>query len=114
MRTTCLILLAAMALNGCSYWQVQKVTPQQLIEERAPRSVRVRQHDGSGVTLKRPYFRSDTLLGQVGRDTVAVPVASVKSVSVRKGDTLANIVGASLFVVGVTFAALMIHLSNSW
>ena len=115
MRTTCLFLLAAMALNGCSRWQVQQVTPQQLISDRSPRSVRIRQHSGPLVVLREPFLRGDTILGRSGRSERAVSLIDVHEVSIRRTDPVKTTGLVVLIVAPIAlFVGAMVTMANAW
>ena len=53
------------SVGACTGWQTVEVTPQQLIDERHPSTIRVTRQDGSRVELAHPYTVGDTLLGSV-------------------------------------------------
>lgn len=67
----------ALLLGSCTYWEpyppVRPASPSSL-----PSSLRVTSDTGAPVLLVEPFVRADTLLGQVGRDTVGVRLGEIR------------------------------------
>ena len=90
-----LVLLTA-SLTACTKWQVQAVSPQQLLAERQPARVRITRADHTTIILRHPELVGDTLYG-IGRDSAGpagrrqgVPLSDVAQVAIRKQDPLAT------------------------
>jgi hypothetical protein len=56
-------ILLPVYLSSCTSWQVQSVSPEQVVEEEQPSQVRVTTTDESEVVLKAPSVSGDNLLG---------------------------------------------------
>ena len=116
----CLLLLL---LNGCvTNWQAQSAAPAQVIESTGETELRVTLKSGTNTVLQDPGVEGDSLVGwqQPPGDLSEVPLtrrafalSDVRSVSVRKSSTGANIaigaaIGAGFFLaslIGVVWIA---------
>jgi hypothetical protein len=97
-------------LSACTSWQVQRVTPEQVVTTRHPSAVRVQRVDGSQVVLDTPSIGADSLLGMMKGKRTAVPLADVSQVAVKQANALQT-VGLVLGVVAVVvllFSALVV------
>ena len=83
-------------LPACSSWRVESASPQALIEAEHPPQVRVSRTDGTQHVLHQPSIAGDTLHGSALEP--AIPLADVRTVETRHGDT-----GKSLLLVGGIF-----------
>lgn len=96
-RLSASIMMAA-SLSACTHWQVQSVSPQQLLSERKPNRIRVTLTDREEVVLRQPQIVKDSLYGvrssstpqPGGRAREAVALADVDHVAIRKTDPLAT------------------------
>lgn len=116
------LLLITGALCACTKWQVQAISPQQLLTERRPDKVRVTRTDRNNVVLKRPQIVGDSLYGfadvsglELGgyRRTKragaqeAMALADVDRIAIRKTDpvttalVVAPVVGISWVLFGL-------------
>jgi len=59
------LLLGAQVLTGCTSWQVQSVTPQQLIAREHPKAIQVRERGGPRYVIQTPRAEGDSLIGTV-------------------------------------------------
>src|SRR5437899_10921054 len=79
-------------LAGCTSWRVQDLTPQQVIDQRHPASVRVTRRDGSQLVLDHPRIaKGASLVGLVQGATYGVAVLVADHLAIRR------------FIVGNTF-----------
>ena len=90
-----LVLLTA-SLTACTKWQVQAVSPQQLLAERQPARVRITRADHTAIILRHPELVGDTLYG-IARDSAGpagprqgVPLSDIAQVAIRRQDPLAT------------------------
>ncbi len=67
--------LAASA-GACSSWQVETVSPEELISQQHPDQIRVTLPDRSKVELQQPTLEGDTLVGIVGGHVTTTGSAS--------------------------------------
>jgi hypothetical protein len=109
-------------LSACTKWQVQQVSPQQLLAEGQPEKLRVSLADNTEVVLQRPEIRGDSLYGVRDESglrpgaprrppshgtAAALPLADVEKVAVRTLNpvTTGLVVGlgvaASIVVIGL-------------
>ena len=113
---SCLLLPAY--LSSCTSWQVQGVSPQQVIEREQPSRIRVTRTDRSEVFLDDPQVSGDMLIGfrrdmtydsiYEATDTSAVleiPLADISHVAISKTDVGKGIL-IGLGVAAVTMLVL--------
>ena len=108
-----LLALAALtvALAGCKTWQPSQVSPQRLIGELDPPSVRITTFDGSVVTLRHPLMANDSIVSTEGsarataftRPRPGVAFADVRSVEVPRFSP-ARTVGLAAVLIGLGVA----------
>jgi len=108
-RLVRLVLLTA-SLTACTKWQVQAVSPQQLLAEGQPAQLRITRADQSAIILHHPELVGDTLYGSV-RDGAAsaeprqqVAVSDVAQLAIRRTDPLATgllALGSAALAAGV-------------
>jgi hypothetical protein len=110
-------------LSACTKWQVQQVSPQQLLAQGQPEKLRISLPDNTEVVLQRPEIRGDSVYGVRDESGLrpggprrppshgthaALPLADVEKVEVRKIDPITTglLVGvgvaAGVFVIGLT------------
>jgi len=58
------VLLLALQLQACHYWEPTFVRPPRVIAEEEPSQVRITRTDGEQVTLQSPWVRADSIVGQ--------------------------------------------------
>ena len=96
-RATFLLLLY---LPACTSWQVVSVTPEQLIADQHPRTIRVERTDGKKLVIEHPEVTGDSIIGMVtsgARQTVTtghMPSMSEQSAPVsvaRRGIPLSEV-----------------------
>jgi hypothetical protein len=105
-------VLLTQFLLGCTGWQVQDLTPEQVIEEHRPRKILITTVEDSKIELQSPIaVVGDTLTGWMGRrpnplTPVKLPLDSVKTVAVSRTRTgvfvaliLASLVTAGAVIV---------------
>jgi hypothetical protein len=108
-------LMTATYVCACTHWQVQSVSPQQVLETRKPQKIRVTRTDRTEVVLSQPTIVSDTLYGiSAGspRGTnqplgEGIALADVSRVAIRRVDpvrTTALVVGSAVVVAGAIVA----------
>lgn len=96
-----LVLLTA-SLTACTKWQVQAVSPQQLLTEGQPAQVRVTRADQTAIILHHPELVGDTLYGSAREGArpadprQRVPPSDVAQVAIRRHDPL----GTGLVALG--------------
>lgn len=57
------LLLGAQAVTGCSSWQVQSVTPQELMAREHPKAIQVWDRGGTKYEIEAPQLAGDSLIG---------------------------------------------------
>ncbi len=116
---SCILLPAY--LSSCTSWQVQRVSPAQVVEEEQPSQVRVTTTGLSDVLLEEPRVSGDSLIGvplkfswtsssYIALDTasaLSIPLADISQIKVRKSDAgktvmlLAGLVVGAVIVKGI-------------
>ena len=107
LRLVLSVALLAQTL-GCTAWEVQQISPRDLIEQEQPSKVQVRHADGTHRTLHHPSVEGDSLVSAGRKDTVRVALTDVNRVAVRKFSPLKTF-GLTALIVGgfFGFACLM-------
>jgi hypothetical protein len=110
--------MMAASISACTRWQVQSVSPQQVLETRQPQKIRVTRTDSTEVVLEQPRIVSDTLYGISAGTPQAVnhgsgegiALADVSRVAIRRTDPVATtgLVLGSAAVAGGIFLAIFI------
>jgi hypothetical protein len=104
-------LLLTAYLSGCSSWQVQNVSPEQVVQDSSlvRKSVRVTTLDGQRFKVAHPALRADTLTGTRDTTAVAIPLAQVRELEVRRpsGQRTALFVGGSLVGAAAATAGVL-------
>ena len=116
-------MLAVLLLNGCMMnWQAQPAAPAEVIQSSGESEIRVTLTTGANVVIRDPWVEGDSLVGwqQPAGDPAEVAVvrrafalAEVRTVSVKKSNTGANIaigaaIGAAAFAASVTVVLLIL------
>lgn len=102
-----------LSLAGCKTWEPAPTTPQSLIADAQPSSVRITSADGLRVTLKNPIFINDSIVSAVAPPPgvfvvpprAGIPLDDVNSLEVARfspGRTIA-LVGA-IAAASITWA----------
>jgi hypothetical protein len=104
-RTVVLALALLSPLDACTGWQVQPVTPEELLARETPGQVRVQLADQKHLVLKSPRLVGDSLVGQSGDSAAAVYLPEVSEIAVRRPNTLRT-VALVAGIIAVPFAAL--------
>jgi hypothetical protein len=96
-------------LPACTSWEVQPVSPAELVATQNPAQVRITPAGGSDVELTRVTIRGDTLYGVLVRDSaeanarpVGFALTEVEKVAIRQY----NPGRTALFVVGLGVTVL--------
>lgn len=97
-----LVLLASGAA-ACTRWEVQRLSPQQVVAEMKPTRMRVTRSDSTRLLVVQPQVVGDSLLGTVPRGAYSMPLSDVAGVAVRKGDAGGTIM--LLVVIGAAGVA---------
>lgn len=109
MRATTLMFATLTLLTACTGWQVQQVSPAELIAREHPARVRVTT-SARQVTLAAPFIAGDSIVGSSKASPLtALALADVTRVEVRRANT-ANTV---LAVAGAT-ALIAVSAAASW
>lgn len=106
--------LLMVLLTACHSWRPTTVSPQGLIAEDEPSSVRVTLTDGETVTVRNPTMRNDSIVGATDAD-VGVASQDVRLLEVRHfsvGKTVGLVLGIAAGVVAVAAVALVIACSG--
>jgi hypothetical protein len=107
-------------LSACTQWEVQQVSPQQLLTQGQPEKLRVSLVDSTEVVLRHPEIRGDSLYGVRDESALrldyasgrppshgapaALPLADVKNVAVRKINPVTTGLLVSVGAAAVYFA----------
>ena len=111
-RVTAALLLVL--LTACHSWQPTTVSPQQLIPEEQPSSVRATLTSGEVIIVENPTMRNDSIVGVTDAD-VGVSSRDVRLFEVRRfsvGKTFGLVAGLVVLVAGA-FLALLCDLLSS-
>ncbi len=115
------ILLPAYLSSCVTNWEVQRASPEQVVDEEQPSQIRVTTTDHSEIVLDEPRVSGDTLIGlerdlssfgsiYAAPDTAAaleIPLADVSHVALKKTDAEKSF-KLGLGVVGVAFLVLLV------
>jgi len=121
---TCVALLAAQLLTGCSTWQVVHVTPRALVDSAHVSTMQVTETSGATYIIDSPRLVGDSLTGASFRVDVVdlrtmqsrerkvaarhVPLAAIDRVAIMKSDAtvvIVVIVGVVVLVAAIGGAA---------
>ena len=120
-------ILLPVYLSSCTSWQVQSVSPEQVVAEQ-PSQVRVTTTDQSEVVLEAPRVSGDNLLGLGDRhvswagsayavsDTgsaLKIPLADISHVAIKKTNTTNSVllglgIAAGAFAVIAAYVLIVI------
>ena len=106
--------LLLVLLTACHSWQLTTVSPQQLIPEEQPSSVRATLTSGEVIVVENPTMRNDSIVGVTDAD-VGVSSRDVSLFEVRRfsvGKTFGLVAGLVVLVAGA-FLALLCDLLSS-
>ena len=105
-RVIAAVLMAL--LTACHTWQPITVSPQRLIAEDQPSSVRVTLMNGDTVTVENPTMRNDSIVGVTDSNVAVVASRDVGLFEVRRfsiGRTIGLGVLLTGLALGVAIAA---------
>jgi len=117
----CWCLFAILVLPGCaSKWEVRNAPPADVIQYDEGSAYLVTRTNGGQVELHHARVERDSLIGLEKDDPsgpalkarVAIPLADVKSIAVRKPDGVATtfwVATAGVFVVLLVLGAILAH-----
>ena len=94
--------LLLVLLTACHSWQPTTVSPQQLIAEERPSSVRATLTSGRTITVEDPTMRNDSIVGYTDAGVAAVASRDVRLLEVR-GVDVGQTVGFVLTTAAVAF-----------
>ena len=92
--------LLMVLLTGCQTWRPTAYSPQTLIPVEQPSSVRVTLMNGETITVRDPWMRNDSILGNSDAGPVTVAARDVRSLEVQRSSSGKSI-GVGLLVAGV-------------
>ena len=116
---SCLFLPAY--LSSCTSWQVQGISPRQVVEEEQPSQIRVTTTSDSEILLDRPRVSGDSLIGiprtfswasstyTASDSLLSIPLASISQVSIKKPSDVNTVVLIVLVPLGALFIWKMAH-----
>ena len=120
------ILLPAYLSSCVTNWEVQRASPEQVVEEEQPSQIRVTTTDHSEIVLDEPRVSGDTLIGlerdlswgsiYAAPDTASVlkiPLADISHVAIKKTDVEKSMKTGGL-VVGVAFLVMVMVGFQQW
>jgi hypothetical protein len=96
------VIVLGTSLVACTSWRVQDMPPAELFQHKQPSRLQVSRADSSKVVIDHPRLAGDSLFGETRGNSIAIPLADVQGVAVRKGDT-GNTVGLIVGVTGALF-----------
>ncbi len=112
-------ILLPVYLSSCTSWQVQPVSPEQVVTEDQPSKIRVTLTDSSELEMEQPRIVGDTLRGLVKggaddslveRDVLLADIATVRVKKTDPGRTaflglgIAAVIGGAVFAITVASA----------
>ena len=103
-------ILLPVYLSSCTSWQVQPVSPEQVVTEDQPSKIRVTLTDSSELEMEQPRIVGDTLRGLVkgGADDSLVErdvlLADIATVRVKKTDATKSVLLGVGILAGVAVA----------
>ncbi len=111
------LLLAALHLSACTYWQPSTVAPRQLIEDSHPSEIRVTREDGGQIVVRSPELRGDSVVtGGRGTTALGLLVSDIRGVEVRRispGRTVGLVVLIGVVSLAAVYTYLCIALCGS-
>jgi len=125
---TCVALLAAQFLAGCTSWQVVDVSPRALVDSAHVTKMQVTETGGAKYVIDAPRLVGDSVTGaafrvdsvnrvtmQSGERVVAarhVPLAAIDRVAIRKPSST-NTIGLAVGIAAVLFGIAWLVSSNT-
>jgi hypothetical protein len=112
-RRSSLVVTALLTTQivACSSWRVEPLAPEQLLQERSPAELRVKETDGHQLVLVQPKVSGDSLIGIKNGARRGVPLTEVATVATRHGDAGKSLL-LGLGIVGGLFAIAAVALSG--
>jgi hypothetical protein len=71
-------------LTACTSWQVQRLSPQQVLTTEQPTAMEVMRSDSTRVVLTQPEVSGDSLVGLTKDGRLSIPLTDIASVALRK------------------------------
>jgi hypothetical protein len=102
--------MLAIYVSGCSSWHTQNVAPERVLQDSGlvRKGVRVTTLDGQRYEIQHPALRADTLTGIRDTASIAIPLAQVRELDVRRPSAprtallvAGSLVGAAAATLGV-------------
>ena len=109
-RSRCGAVLLAIYLSGCTSWQTRNVAPERVLQDSGlvRKGVRVTTLDGARYEIRHPVLLADTLTGIRDTTAIAIPLAQVRDLRVRRPSAprtallvVGSLVGAAAATLGV-------------
>ena len=111
-------ILLPVYLASCTSWQVQTVSPEQVVTEDQPSKIRVTLTDSSELEMEQPRIVGDTLRGLVKggadgeRDVLLADIATVRVKKTDTGNSVLLGLGIAAGVFAVAAVAFVIDCHN--
>ncbi len=117
-------ILLPVYLSSCTSWQVQSVSPEQVVEQEQPSQVRVTTTGQSEVVLAAPRVSGDHLLGLGDRNVswagsiyavsdtgsaLEIPLADISHVALKKTDATKSVLLGLGIVAGIIVAGAALY-----
>ena len=93
-RVTCVVLVAAQLLTGCTSWHVVDVSPRALVDSAHVTTMQVWEKGGANFVLEAPKVSGDSLTGYSTKSvstTRTISLTAVDRVAVRRPDGLRTV-----------------------
>jgi hypothetical protein len=109
-RVPNLLIFALLQIGCVRHWQEQGASVPEILASEQPDRIRVTLSDSMRLDLRHPTITGDFLTGLHGDTSVAVPVAQVAHVAVRKGGATLPLRAFALFAL----VAMGIYYATVW
>jgi hypothetical protein len=100
-------VLLLVLLTACRSWQPTTVSPQRLITEDQPSSVRVTLMNGETVIVENATVRNDSIVASTDAGVAAAALGDVRLLEVRQF-SIGKTVGLGVLLAGVAFAVSVV------
>jgi hypothetical protein len=87
--------------TSCMSWQVQGLSPQQVVTGEQPESIRVTRPDSTQVVLTEPKVSGDSLTGLTEGRPMSVPLSDISGLAVLRQDS------GKMFAIGLATGAVL-------
>ena len=98
--------LLLVLVTACHSWQPTSVSPQRLIPEDQPSSVRVTLMNGETVTVKNATLRNDSIVGATDAGGAAVASRDVRLFEVQRF-SVGKTIGLGVLLTGLAFGVFV-------